>query len=152
MITGFISLGFLTEKLAKRGVPVLTTAVVGMSLFIGVQAMISFAIPIPPPLLLILFGFFGTSGILSYTALTLAFPKELSGRVTTSINMMVFVGAFGVQWAIGIIINLWEVTPSGNFNPQGYQAGFLAILGCQVLALAWFWLVGLKRADKGDLS
>lgn len=153
MITGFISLGFLTETLAKRGVPVLTTAVVGMGLFIGVQAMISFAIPIPAPLLLILFGFFGTSGILSYTALTLAFPKELSGRVTTSINMLVFVAAFGVQWAIGIIINLWEVTPSGNYDPAGYQAGFLAILGCQLLALAWFWIAGLKNnSSQPDLS
>lgn len=152
MITGFISLGFLAEKLAKRGIPVLSTAVVGMGLFIGVQALISFAIPIPAPLLLVLFGFFGTTGILSYTALTLAFPKELSGRVTTSINMLVFVAAFGVQWAIGIIINLWEVSSSGNYDPKAYQAGFLAILGCQVLALAWFWIAGLRTIGKGKPS
>jgi len=56
--------------------------------------MITFAVPLPAPLILVLFGFFGTSGILSYTALTLGFPKNLSGRITTSINMMVFVAAF----------------------------------------------------------
>jgi len=145
MIAGFITLGFLAEKLAKRGVPVLTTAVSGMGLFILVQAMITFAVPLPPTIILVLFGFFGTSGILSYTALTLKFPKSLSGRVTTSINMMVFVAAFCVQWAIGAIINCWEIAASGNYDPAGYRAGFLAILGCQLLALAWFWIAGLKK-------
>ncbi len=144
MIAGFITLGFLAEKLAKRGVTVLTTAVSGMGLFILVQAMITFAVPLPPTIILVLFGFFGTSGILSYTALTLEFPKSLSGRVTTSINMMVFIAAFCVQWAIGAIINCWEIT-SGNYNPAGYRAGFMAILGCQLLALAWFWIAGLKK-------
>ena len=142
MIAGFISLGFLAEKLARKGISVLTTAVTGMVFFIGVQAMITFAAPLPAPLLLILFGFFGTSGILSYTALTLAFPKSLSGRVTTSINMMVFVAAFCVQWAIGAIINCWEITATGNYDPAGYRAGFMAILGCQLLALGWFWIKG----------
>lgn len=142
MIAGFISLGFLAEKLARKGISVLTTAVTGMGIFIGVQAMITFTVPLPAPLLLILFGFFGTSGILSYTALTLGFPKSLSGRVTTSINMMVFVAAFCVQWAIGAIINCWEITATGNYDPAGYRAGFMAILGCQLLALGWFWIKG----------
>lgn len=145
MITGFISLGFLAEKLAQRGISVLTTAVTGMAIFIGIQAMITFAVPLPSPMLLVLFGFFGTSGILSYTALTLGFPKNLSGRVTTSINMMVFVAAFCVQWAIGAIINCWEVTASGNYDPAGYRAGFLTILCCQLAALVWFWIAGLKK-------
>jgi MFS family permease len=145
MIAGYITMGFLAEKLAKRGVPVLTTAVVGMGFFIGVQAMLTFNLPLPTPLILVLFGFFGTSGILSYTALTLEFPNKLSGRVTTSINMMVFVAAFSVQWAIGAIINCWEVTAKANYDPAGYRAGFLALLVCQLLALVWFWLTGLKK-------
>jgi MFS family permease len=145
MITGFILLGFLAEKLALRGISVLTTAVIGMAIFIGVQAMIAFAVPLPPPLLLVLFGFFGTSGILSYTALTLGFPRNLSGRVTTSINMMVFIAAFCVQWAIGAIINCWEVSGAGHYDPAGYTAGFLAILCCQIAALFWFWIAGLKK-------
>jgi MFS family permease len=145
MIAGYITMGFLAEKLAKRGVPVLTTAVVGMGFFIGVQAMLTFNLPLPTPLILVLFGFFGTSGILSYTALTLEFPANLSGRVTTSINMMVFVAAFGVQWAIGAIINCWEVTAKANYDPAGYRAGFLALLVCQLLTLVWFWLAGLKK-------
>ncbi|MCK5835913.1 MAG: MFS transporter, partial [Desulfobacula sp.] len=47
MITGYISLGFLAEKLFQKGIPVLATAVGGMSIFIMVQAMITFALPLP---------------------------------------------------------------------------------------------------------
>ncbi len=143
MIAGFISLGYLAEKLFQKGIPVLTTAVSGMSIFIGIQAMITFDVPLSPTVVLILFGFFGSSGILSYTALTMGFPKTMSGRVTTSINMMVFVGAFVAQWAVGAVINLWEVSATGNYDPAGYRVGFMGLLGCQVLGLFWFWISSL---------
>lgn len=35
MIAGFIILGFVTETLARKGIPVLYTAVTGMTVFIG---------------------------------------------------------------------------------------------------------------------
>ncbi len=139
MIAGFISLGYLAEKLSARGIPVKTTAVMGMTLFTGVHALLTFNMLLPPKLLLVLFGFFGTSGILTYTALTLDFPSQLSGRVTTGINTLVFIGAFIVQWGIGAVINLWDVSVVGVFAPEGYQAGFGALLVCQVVCLVWFW-------------
>ncbi|PIE60845.1 MAG: MFS transporter [Desulfobacterales bacterium] len=139
MIAGFISLGYLAEKLSARGIPVKATAVMGMTLFIGVQALLTFNILFPPQILLVLFGFFGTSGILSYTALTFDFPTGLSGRVTTSINTLVFIGAFTIQWGIGAVINLWAVSAVGVFAPEGYRAGFGALLVCQILCLVWFW-------------
>jgi MFS family permease len=137
MTFGYISLGFIAEKLTQRGISILHIAATGMGLFMGVQFLIAFQIPINPTLLWILFGFFGTSGILSYAALSSNFPISLSGRVTTSVNLLVFVAAFILQWAIGAIINLWEVSDTGNYHPSGYQAGFLTILGLQVIGLAW---------------
>lgn len=142
MISGFICLGFIAEKLAQRGISILFTAVVGMSIFIGVQFLIVFSIPVPIYLLWILFGFFGTSGILSYAALTYSFPKALSGRVTTGINLLVFIMAFIMQWAIGVIINLWETTAAGNYHPSGYQAGFITVLSLQAAGLIWYLLSG----------
>lgn len=138
MVTGFITLGYLAEKLAARGIPVRTTAVAGMALFICIQAVMAFELPLPTPLLMVLFGFLGTSGILTYTSLTLDFPMALSGRVTTGINMLVFIAGFGVQWAIGTIINLWDVSAANTYDPAGYRAALLALLACQLAALAWF--------------
>ncbi len=147
MILGFICLGFIAEKLAKRDVSILFTAVTGMSIFIGIQFFIAFQISWQPILLWSLFGFFGTSGILSYSALTYSFPKTLSGRVTTSINLLVFIMAFILQWAIGAIINRWETTANGNYHPSGYQAAFLTILGLQVAGLIWCLFSNHKKGS-----
>ena len=95
-----------------------------MSIFIGIQIFIAFQVQIAPTFLWVLFSFFGTSGILSYSALSSSFPKTLSGRVTTSINLLVFIAAFILQWAIGAVINLWEVSATGSYHPSGYRAGF----------------------------
>jgi predicted MFS family arabinose efflux permease len=145
MVAGFISLGFTAERLASKGVSVLSTAVTGMGLFMGVQLLIALGAPLPILLLWMLFGFFGTSGILSYTALSYSFPKTLSGRVTTGINLLVFVAAFVLQWAIGVVINLWETGAAGQYHPSGYRAGFLLIFGLQMTALAWFFASGFKN-------
>ena len=147
MIFGFICLGFIAEKLAQRGVSILFTAVTGMSIFIVVQFFIAFQIPLPSIFLWSLFGFFGTSGILSYSALTYSFPKILSGRVTTSINLLVFIAAFILQWAIGAIINLWETTANGSYHPSGYQAAFLMLLALQTAGLIWFLFSSFKKGS-----
>lgn len=144
MITGFICLGFMAEKLAQRGFSLLFSAVSGMTVFMGIQFLFLFKTPLPVSLTWILFGFFGTSGILSYAALTNSFPKALSGRVTTGINLLVFIAAFILQWTIGAIINLWEISAAGNYHPSGYQAGFLTVIGLQMAGLAWCLFCGIK--------
>lgn len=145
MVTGFILLGFIAETLAQKGVSVLFTSVAGMTVFMVIQMFIAFQTPLPATLLWILFGFFGTSGILSYTALSYSFPAALSGRVTTGINLLVFIAAFLVQWAIGAIINQWETSAAGNYHPAGYQAGFLTLLVLQAAGLVWCLLSGIRK-------
>ena len=145
MTSGFVCLGYIAENLAQRGISILYTAVTGMSIFMAIQIFIAFQIPIAPIFLWILFSFFGTSGILSYAVLSSNFPRTLSGRVTTSINLLVFVAAFILQWLVGAIINLWEVSSAGNYHPSGYQAGFLTILGLQAAGLAWCLFPGFKK-------
>ena len=137
MIAGFILLGFLSEKLSKMGFSVRNSAVLFMGIFICIQILICFNAPISPLVLWMFFGFFGTSGILSYSALSYAFPKDLSGRVTTGINLLVFIFAFIFQWAVGAIINLFDIGPAGQYHPSGYQAGFLTVLVLQLISLAW---------------
>jgi len=93
---------------------------------------------VPTWLLWVSFGFFGTAGIVPYAALSQSFPAALSGRVTTTLNLLVFVTAFVGQWGIGAIIGLWESTGDGRFATAGYQAAFAVVLGFQLLGLAWF--------------
>ena len=142
MIIGFISLGTLAERLSRRGIEPVITSVVGMTICMTTQLFLileirSLALP-----LWILFGFFGTTGIIAYAGLSQSFPRHLTGRVTTGVNLMVFLGAFAGQWAIGAIINLWPVAADGGYAPEGYQAGFALVFGLQFISLLWFIFAG----------
>lgn len=44
---------------------------------------------------------------LSYTRFALAFPKTLSGRASTTFNLLVFMGAFILQWGLGLLIDFF---------------------------------------------
>jgi small-conductance mechanosensitive channel len=91
-----------------------------------------------------LFGFFGTSGIICYAVLSQNFPEQLTGRVNTALNLMVFVVAFMAQWGMGAVIELWPLTALGGYDPAGYRVAFGGMLVLQILALIWFFLVGRK--------
>ena len=150
MIAGFILLGSLAERLSRAGIGVLATAVTGMGLFMGVQVLvlvgpIRWALPT-----WVLFGFFGTSGIIAYAALSQRFPVQLSGRVTTAINLLVFVAAFVGQWAIGAIIGRWPVGANGNFALAGYRTGFSVMLTFQTITLLWFFMASRMIKRRGN--
>jgi predicted MFS family arabinose efflux permease len=145
MIAGFILLGTLTGRLQRRGIPVATIAVTLMTLFMAVQALLIFA---PPHWLLPLwlaFGFLGTSGIIAYSALTMAFTIDLSGRVTTAVNLLVFVAAFFGQWLIGAVIDAVGSSPTGGLAEKGFDYGFGLLLALQLLALGYYLLPGFHK-------
>ena len=141
MIAGFILLGSLAQKLDRHGIGVAKTAVTGMTVFLGLQVAVA-AAPTgawTTPVWMS-FGFFGTSGILAYAALSQRFPVALSGRVTTAINLLVFIAAFAGQWAIGAIIGLWPATATGGYALAGYRTGFGMLSALQLLTLGWYFV------------
>jgi len=154
MITGFITLGTLVERLSRRGVSVLTMAVTGMGLFMVVQVLIILAPSGYVVPLWMAFGYLGTSGIIAYSALSQSFPAYLSGRVTTAVNLLVFIAAFAGQWAIGAIISLWPVGKAGELTVAGFSAGFSLMLVLQIVCLVYFLYCGRKNTeiDSSDKS
>lgn len=152
MIAGYFTFGALAERLARRGIQPMSIAAAGMLSFIFVQFLLvlqctSLTIP-----LWLLFGFCGTACILPYAVLSQSFPKHLSGRANTGLNVMVFIAAFAAQWVIGLIINLWAQTASGGYSPSGYSTGFGLILVLQLVATSWYFLaINRKKHSKNDL-
>ena len=138
MILGFILIGSIAGRASRYGIQPMQVAVAALLVFMGVQLAMVLQLAVPAWLLWISFGFFGTAGIVPYAALSQSFPAALSGRVTTTLNLLVFVTAFVGQWGIGAIIGLWESTGDGRFAAAGYQAAFAVVLGFQLLGLAWF--------------
>ncbi|NBT35252.1 MAG: MFS transporter [Betaproteobacteria bacterium] len=86
----------------------------------------------------------GTS-TLSYSRFALAFPPEFSARATTAFNFLIFLGAFGVQWGIGVLID--GFSGWGLTTPMAMRAA----VGCWVLSqfasLAWMiWAPSTRAA------
>ena len=140
MIAGFVALGTLAQRSGRP----LRVAEVGVVTFIGVQCVLLLGWAELAWPLWLLFGFFGTVGILPYAVLSQRFPPELAGRVNTGLNLLVFVCAFAGQWAMGAVIDLWPVV-DGRYALAGYRAAFGMMLALQVLAMLWYVVGGRDR-------
>ncbi|MDX1656022.1 MAG: MFS transporter, partial [Candidatus Competibacteraceae bacterium] len=143
MVAGFLGIGSLAYRLSHRGIPPLVVAGSGMLLFMVAQLGLTLNWTAAALPLWMLFGFFGTAGILPYAVLSQSFPAHLAGRVNAAINVLVFTASFVCQWGIGAIIDLWS--GQQGYAPQGYQAAFALVLGLQLLAFLWFLGGGWRR-------
>jgi MFS family permease len=143
MVLGFIVLGTSAERLSRRGISTMAVGAMGMGFFTAVMVLIVSGPKSGATFMWMLFGFFGTSGILPYAALSQSFPLHLSGRVNTTLNLLVFLAAFAAQWGIGAIIGIWPTTQSGGYAPVGYQAAFGILLAIQLVTILWFWFASV---------
>jgi sugar phosphate permease len=153
MVTGFILMGAVAERLSRLGIKPIFVAVAGMAAFMITQSLLILEVTSWARSLWVLFGIFGTTGIIPYAVLSQIFPVYLSGRVNTGVNLLVFICAFAAQWGIGVIINLWPGTAAGGYAPPGYQAGFAMMLCLQLMALLWFFIASILRPeDRGQMT
>lgn len=148
MVASYAALAWITNHLSNRGVGAFRISVVGMTVFLMVQiAIVAEVVPVTTVTWMI-WSLTATYGIVSYAGLTQRFPIELAGRVVTSVNVLAFFGAFGVQWGVGAIIDLWPETAAGGFNPEGYRWAFGLVALLQVFALAWYCLFRSERVGE----
>lgn len=145
MVAGFVLGGLIADRLARLGVAPLTVAVTGMSMFMLIQMAVVAGWFEGQAWIWAAFGFFGTSGTLTYAVLTQAFPAALAGRVNTALNLMVFIASFLVQAGIGAIVALW-VPVDGRYPVEAYQSAFGAVLILQLVALLWLGISRRPRA------
>jgi len=137
MIAGFISLGTLAQRTGRP----LRVAEAGVLVFLCVQLLLIIGWREMAWPLWLLFGFFGTVGILPYAVLSQRFPAALAGRVNTGLNLLVFVCAFAGQWAMGAVIDLWP-SSDGHYALDGYRAAFGMMFVLQLAATAWYFAAG----------
>ncbi len=150
MVAGFVTLGILAERLNNKGMDLLLISVMGMTVFTAIQGAVLLEIFQKSAFIWIMFGFFGTSGIISYAGLSRQFPGRLSGRVTTGLNLLVFVSAFAAQWTIGAIINFFEGGAGSldHYGASGYRAGFGLMIVLQLISIGWFFISGAGKDSR----
>jgi len=150
MVAGFLSLGTIASRLHRFGISTLLVSFAGMLVFLLAMLWIQLTPEQAPLLAWMLFGFFGTSGTLMFAGLSQAFPKAISGRVSTSLNLGIFLGAFLMQWGMGALIGFWPTSQDGQSPPEAYRVALAAGTAVQALSLGWYLLC--RRRDQSSSS
>ena len=138
MVAGSLSFGALTDWLARHRVRPVTVCGGGVAVFLLVQVLMLWPPGVPFWLLAVAFSYFGTAGAMNYAILAQGMPTALTGRVSTSFNLLIFLAAFGLQWGLGAVINLWP-SDNGHYPEAAYQTALAVCLAVQVPGLL-LWL------------
>jgi hypothetical protein len=139
-LIGILLTGAVADWFVRRGVDLLTVMICFLLVFFCAEVAIVLQWTSATPLIWVVFGMTGQASILAYPWLSSYFGAGLSGRANTAMNLLIFMSAFGVQYAIGAIIDLFPTTAAGGYHPRGYQIGFGIFVAVQLLALIWYFL------------
>ena len=87
-----------------------------------------------------------------FATLSQHFPGHLMGRVSTMMNLLVFLLAFSLQWTIGAIINLFPTSADGGFDPQAIRPPSYFYLRCKELPVFGIGVVVISNQRSPYLS
>jgi len=150
MTFGFVFWGWLTERLERAGIAITATYGGGVAIYLLALGAIVLALDPDGLWPWIGLGLTGNISALAFTLLARHVPLAYAGRANTALNLLVFLGAFLAQAAIGAILDLWPAD-AGRYPAEAYRVGF----GCfWLLCLAsWLWfLVAARWARPGQTN
>jgi len=141
MIVGAALWGSVADWLSRRGVDTVKVVLGGVGANLLILALLALGVTSGTLALMFALTLFSQVQPLVYAILSKEFPLELSGRVVSTLNFLVFLSAFAVQWGTGLIINLWPVE-AGRYAEAGYATAFGA---CVALLLVPYVRLLLSR-------
>lgn len=144
LMIGYFLLGVVTRRVAKAkgdeerimqiGLAV-TLVFTSWQVFMGIDSSLW---------LWLIQALFLASGIMTYSICNRAFPKRLTGRSSTALNLLIFVGAFLIQWGIGLGIDCFMFAGLSEVN--SFRATMTLLL-C-FMTLSWFWFIWGKSRGR----
>jgi len=135
MIVSYALIGLLSTRLAQRGIRPIYLLAGGLVLALVTLSLIITQVSEQHYLLWIAYGVFSSFGTLVYSQAAACFPLPLSGRVTTSLNLLVFAGAFSLQWGLGGIIEMLQARGYGDV--VAHRTAFMVLFALQLLSFLW---------------
>jgi MFS family permease len=120
----------------SKGLPVLKVVAVGLTGSVLIQLLMLLLPFAWAWVLWIAFAVMVTVTTLAQTHVSLSFPPKQVGRANSAFNLTLFIGAFSIQWGIGLVMDL--------FIARGWSASASLRIACgtylalQVVALLAF--------------
>jgi MFS family permease len=151
LCAGALLLGIVAQLLGRRGIPTqLVLAAVGV-IFIAAELALIMRPPVPSYLVWAIIGSVGAATVLSFTIIADYFPSEIAGQATAALNILHIGGAFILQYAIGIVIDIWG-SRAGHYPPAAYHTALGLLLSFQLPALIWFLSSELPARQPSRIS
>jgi MFS family permease len=135
--TGSLSTGIIADKVQRRGISTNVVLATAFALFATAQLAMIFALPIPLPLIWIVYGFTGQAANLGYATLGAHFGRDLAGRAQSGANLLLFLASAFFQSSIGWVLDHL----SADFalaQADNYAIAFGTLLILQVAAFVWY--------------
>lgn len=146
-LIGILASGAIADWLLRRGVSLLTTLMGFIALFIASQVAILLELLEYNLINWFVFGMTGQTAVLAYPWLAQHYGQSLAGRSNAAVNLSMFAKAFFIQYAIGLIIDVFPQSPTGGYPSEAYQLAFGTFLAVQVAAILWYFSnAGLIRS------
>jgi MFS family permease len=133
---GSVFFGVSSDRLARAGISRMTTYKIGLALSVAMFLLLASGVTRGLPVILAVYGFTAISASLAYALFTPLFPPEMTGRVNTASNVLMFSASFLFQWGIGAVLRLYPVT-DGRYSPEGYAVALFGLGVMQLAVLAW---------------
>jgi nitrate/nitrite transporter NarK len=143
-IVAYTASGLVASELNRRGVPLIRIVLVGGALYILSQVPLVLSSGAGLWVVLLGMGLLSNVNTLCYPILSLHFPQSLIGRANTALNTFFFIGAFTLQFAVGLVIDLFPAEASGHYPIAAYQIAFAVMVLLQ--AASWAWLLLQRRS------
>jgi len=133
---GSVFFGVTSDRLAAAGVSRMTVFKLGLSLSLVMFLLLAAGVTRHLGAILVVYGFTAISAALAYALLTPLFAPEMTGRVNTASNVLMFSFSFLFQWGIGAVLRLYPVIEN-RYSPEGYSMALFILAAAQVAVLAW---------------
>lgn len=140
-VASILFAGVITDRLAQRGVGLLSIMLGFLAVYFAAQVALLFN-PSSYVVALAIWCAFCMTGhvaVIAYPWLVRYFGASLAGRSNTAANLLMFLWAFLVQYGAGAIIGLFPQLPGGSYPPEAYRTVIAIFLALQVQALLWYF-------------
>ncbi len=120
----------------SKGLPVLKVVAIGLTGSVLTQLLMLLLPYGWAWILWIVFAVMVTVTTLAQTHVSLSFPPKQVGRANSAFNLTLFIGAFSIQWGIGLIMDLFIAL--GSSPSDALRMACAAYLVLQICALLAF--------------
>ncbi len=128
--------GAASDRLAHHGISRMTVYKAGILVTLVCFLAIAADVRVGRLPIVMVYAFASISAAIAYALLALHFPPEMSGRVSTAANVLMFSASFAFQWGIGAVLRLYPAA-DGRYAPEGYSAAFALLAVAQIAVVAW---------------